>query len=79
VGAGCAAAEPSLALLLASMYGTVHTSRGPLEKPHAIARADAAATLPDIIADHTLAENPSSRHVRRFDEVLHIQRRSTDE
>jgi uncharacterized protein YbjT (DUF2867 family) len=35
--------------------GTVHTSRGLLEQPRAIARADAAATLLDIVADPTLA------------------------
>ncbi len=35
--------------------GTVHTSRGLLAKPHGIARADAAATLLDIVADTTLA------------------------
>jgi putative NADH-flavin reductase len=35
--------------------GKVHTSRGLLAKPHAIARADAAATLLDIVADPTLA------------------------
>jgi uncharacterized protein YbjT (DUF2867 family) len=35
--------------------GTVHTSRGLLEKPRAITRADAAATLLDIVADTTLA------------------------
>jgi putative NADH-flavin reductase len=35
--------------------GTVHTSRGLLAKPRAITRADAAATLLDIVADPTLA------------------------
>jgi uncharacterized protein YbjT (DUF2867 family) len=35
--------------------GTVHTSRGLLAKPRAITRADAAATLLDIVADTTLA------------------------
>jgi putative NADH-flavin reductase len=35
--------------------GKVHTSRGLLAKPHAIARADAAATLLDSVADPTLA------------------------
>jgi NAD(P)H-binding len=34
---------------------TVRTSRGLLEKPHGIARADAAATLLDVVADPTLA------------------------
>jgi putative NADH-flavin reductase len=34
---------------------TVHTSRGLLAKPRAIARADVAATLLDIVADPTLA------------------------
>jgi NAD(P)H-binding len=35
--------------------GAVHTSRGLLERPRAIARADAAATLLDIVADPALA------------------------
>jgi putative NADH-flavin reductase len=35
--------------------GRVHTSRGLLAKPAAITRADAAATLLDIVADPTLA------------------------
>jgi putative NADH-flavin reductase len=35
--------------------GTVHTSRGLLAEPRAIARADAAATLLDIVTDPTLA------------------------
>jgi hypothetical protein len=35
--------------------GAVHTSRGLLERPRALARADAAATLLDILADTTLA------------------------
>jgi uncharacterized protein YbjT (DUF2867 family) len=35
--------------------GTVHTSRGLLESPRAIARADAAATLLDIVDDPSLA------------------------
>jgi hypothetical protein len=34
--------------------GRVHTSRGPLARPRGIARADAAATLLDIVADTTL-------------------------
>jgi uncharacterized protein YbjT (DUF2867 family) len=35
--------------------GTVHTSRGLLERPRALTRADAAATLLDIVADPDLA------------------------
>jgi NAD(P)H-binding len=35
--------------------GRVHTSRGLLAKPRAIARADAAALLLDIVGDPTLA------------------------
>jgi putative NADH-flavin reductase len=35
--------------------GTVRTSRGLLAKPHGIARADAAATLLDVVADPALA------------------------
>jgi NAD(P)H-binding len=35
--------------------GTVHTSCGLLAKPRAIARADAAAVLLDVVADPTLA------------------------
>jgi hypothetical protein len=34
---------------------SVHTSRGLLAKPHGIARADAAATLLDVVEDTTLA------------------------
>lgn len=36
--------------------GKVHTSRGPLAKPRAITRADAAATLLDIAEDNTLTK-----------------------
>jgi uncharacterized protein YbjT (DUF2867 family) len=35
--------------------GAVHTSGGLLETPRALARADAAATLLDILADTALA------------------------
>jgi uncharacterized protein YbjT (DUF2867 family) len=37
--------------------GKVHISRGLLVKPHGLARADAAATLLDIVADTTLARS----------------------
>lgn len=33
--------------------GRISTSRGPLERPSAMSRADAAVTLLDIVADHT--------------------------